>query len=535
MQVHQRWRIQLHLLLNVACLLLLRDVHLSVKLSNNTLDDLIDRLGGPDKVSEMTGRKGRIIKDSDGRVSYMQRKHEKTDMEHLDTMNMMEKDRFMRGEKLIAIISEAASSGISLQADRRVKNTRRRVHITIELPWSADRAIQQFGRTHRSNQLSGPEYVFLISELSGEQRFASIVAKRLESLGALTHGDRRATTESRDLSQFNIVSKFSKVALEKLNRYLETDQKFANISPNYPHGNFIKDARDGYIATGLSECNSNAYFYPAPIAVNINVFLNRILGMKVHVQNAIFKLFTDITDRLIARKKVAGLFDAGILELNSESGKATCEEPEFFNLPTHGGMLKCTLRNVRVERGISWQEAIQILEASSAEDKRRGFYISTNPLTKAKLVYLAIKEGVDAFRIYKPNTGRSTKVELYSTISSKAKLVSVSQAESIWCTIYEKTDTNCVHLCLFNSCKRIENKMNCDVGLRHRYYCILSGGILTIWPFLERHLPDATRKIQIVRLRLDDKNRVIGPVVPQDCLRRVRQILRQAETTGVEF
>ena len=62
------------------------------------------------------------------------------------------------------------------------------------------------GRTHRSNQVNAPEYIFLISKLSGEQRFASVVAKRLESLGALTHGDRRAT-ETRDLSKYNLDTK----------------------------------------------------------------------------------------------------------------------------------------------------------------------------------------------------------------------------------------------------------------------------------------------------------------------------------------
>nr|CAB3485712.1 unnamed protein product [Digitaria exilis] len=92
----------------------------SLDLPNNPLDDIIDQLGGPDNVAEITGRRGMLIRASDGKgVVYQARNAKEVSMEMI---NMHEKQQFMDGKKLIAIISEAGSAGVSLHADRRAKN-----------------------------------------------------------------------------------------------------------------------------------------------------------------------------------------------------------------------------------------------------------------------------------------------------------------------------------------------------------------------------------------------------------------------------
>uniref|UniRef100_A0A671PMI7 Protein strawberry notch homolog 1 n=1 Tax=Sinocyclocheilus anshuiensis TaxID=1608454 RepID=A0A671PMI7_9TELE len=500
---------------------------LAENLPPNTLDELIDELGGPDIVAEMTGRKGRVVSNDDGTISYESRSELDVPVEIL---NLTEKQRFMDGDKNIAIISEAASSGISLQADRRVKNQRRRVHMTLELPWSADRAIQQFGRTHRSNQVTAPEYVFLISELAGEQRFASIVAKRLESLGALTHGDRRAT-ETRDLSRFNFDNKYGRNALEIVMKSIVSLDSPLVSPPADFEGDFFKEIRNGLIGVGLINVEDRSGVLSLEKDYNnIGKFLNRILGMEVHQQNALFQYFSDTLNAVIQNAKKSGRYDMGILDLGSGDEKVKKVDVKKFLTPGYSTSGHVELYTVSVERGMSWEDATHVWADQNGPDD--GFYVQVRNNKKISILVKEVNPRKRLFMVYRPNIGKQVKLETYADIKKRSKKVLSDDAKQHWIDQYNSSANVCSHAYWRGNCKKVSVGLQCEIGLRCRTYYVLCGSVLSVWTKVEGVLASvsgANVKIQIVRLRTEDGQRIVGLIIPANCVSPLINILSSSD------
>ncbi|KAF6201808.1 hypothetical protein GE061_004203 [Apolygus lucorum] len=440
------------------------------KMSNefppNVLDELIDELGGPENVAEMTGRRSRIVQND---RSFKYEARSEVDVP-LEVLNLREKQRFMNGEKDVAIISEAASSGISLHSDKRALNRRCRVHITLELPWSADRAIQQFGRTHRSNQTSAPEYVFLISNLGGERRFASIVAKRLESLGALTHGDRRAT-ENRDMSKFNIDNNYGNSAVDLILKTFIGTQKPLVLPPSDYEGDFMADAIQGLMSVGLlnGELDSLTVDHDKKV---LGKFLNRILGLTVQLQNAIFEYFTTTMEAITDSAKKSGTYDRGILDVAATELNTKHLAVYRFKRKYLTGLVTTELHKVVIERGMNWEESRQIskrftdsqyfLSKHMRNGNKEVILVVGHQPEKRQLKSYLLTEEEETFTIYRPNVGQQLKRELVSTISEKFKRADLEEAKFYWDNHFEASLTTCSHKYYSGLCKTILSGEECD-------------------------------------------------------------------------
>ena len=188
------------------------------------LDQVVQHFGH-EAVAEVTGRARRVLKLTDAPGSGPgQAPGERLALRSRPaSANLAETAAFMAGTKRILVFSMAGGTGRSYHADLSCANTRRRVHYLLEPGRQADRAIQGLGRTHRTHQASAPLFRPVATDVKGERRFIATIARRLDSLGAITRGQRDSQTSmGGDRALFrerdNLESLYAKAALRQFLR-----------------------------------------------------------------------------------------------------------------------------------------------------------------------------------------------------------------------------------------------------------------------------------------------------------------------------
>ena len=279
------------------------------------LDQIVHRFGH-DAVAEVTGRSRRVLKLSDARGERLALRSRPA------SANLAETAAFMDGTKRILVFSMAGGTGRSYHADLGCANTRRRIHYLLEPGWRADQAIQGLGRTHRTHQASAPLFRPVATDVKGERRFIATIARRLDSLGAITRGQRDSQTAmgGDDTTLFrasdNLESLYAKSALR---------QFYIALWRGHIAGWSLDRFED---ATGLKltyEGNLKEDLPPMP------QFLNRLLALPIDEQNALFAALETRIEANIEHAVEAGTFERGVETITADSLSAVSREPVFVH------------------------------------------------------------------------------------------------------------------------------------------------------------------------------------------------------------
>lgn len=266
------------------------------------LDGIIDAMGS-DKVAEITGRSRRVVRRGDRRM--VERRG--------PTASKSETDAFMRGQKRVLVFSEAGGTGRSYHADRAAQNTQRRVHLLIEPGYRASSAVQGLGRTHRTNQVSTPLFQPVTTNIQGEKRFLSTIARRLDSLGALTRGERRSASNGLFRSEDNLESEWACYALTVFYHNLYWGELDCMTFAQF-------EAKTGLELTDQDGLKDNDRL-PA-----MNTWLNRVLALRIADQNAVFADFEKILTSILERAAAAGELDRGVEDIDAQDLRILGEE-----------------------------------------------------------------------------------------------------------------------------------------------------------------------------------------------------------------
>ena len=299
----------------------------------SALDQVVQHFGH-EAVAEVTGRSRRVLKVTDARGERLALRSRPA------SANLAETAAFMDRTKRILVFSMAGETGRSYHADLSCANTERRIHYLLEPGWRADQAIQGLGRTHRTHQASAPLFRPVTTDVKGERRFIATIARRLDSLGAITRGQRDSQTAmGGDATLFresdNLESLYAKAALRQFYGAL-----WLGRIPGWSVDRFEK-------ATGLKLAHEGSLKEELPPMPR---FLNRLLALPIDEQNELFAQLEERIAANIEQAVEAGSFEVGVETVRADS-LSTAGRETIYEHPGTGAATELVeiLRRDRLE------------------------------------------------------------------------------------------------------------------------------------------------------------------------------------------
>lgn len=270
----------------------------AIRVPEGPLEQVINYFGS-DRVAEVTGRKRRYVRmEKDGREQMVEQKLG-------NAHALADANAFMDGKKDILIFSDKGGTGRSYHADRTAKNQKRRIHYLVQPGWRANKAVQGFGRTHRSNEANAPHYVLLTTDLKAQRRFLSSIARRLDQLGALTKGQRQTGSQGIFSAEFNLETQYADDALFSF---------FTDLRDGHIEGLDMKTVED---QMGLEVTDKDGNITTATIPT-IPRFLNRLLSLKTDVMDKVFDAFFQRLEDIVENARLNGTLDVGLENIAAE-------------------------------------------------------------------------------------------------------------------------------------------------------------------------------------------------------------------------
>lgn len=421
------------------------------------LDQIVQRFG-TDLVAEVTGRSRRIVRKGDGAAARL------VVESRAGSANLAETTAFMDDQKRILIFSDAGGTGRSYHADLGARNQRLRVHYLLEPGWKADAAIQGLGRTNRTNQAQPPLFRPVATDVKAEKRFLSTIARRLDTLGAITRGQRQTGGQGLFRPEDNLESPYARDALRQLYR---------RIYRGDVAGCSLGAFED---ATGLSLTDDNGLKDDLP---PITTFLNRLLALTIDMQAVLFSAFEELLDQRIEGAIAAGVYDLGLETLRAESFRVT-DARVIYTHPGSGAETQLlTIAEKRRNAPTSLADALDWLDDPKARllvNSRSGRAAMQVPATS-----LMLDDG---------------------TIEPRLRLIRPTEASTLPAKIMEDTHWLEADRAGFSAAWTAELAEVPEFSEATLH--IVAGLLLPIWKQLPQ---DETR---VYRLQTDDGQRIIG-------------------------